>query len=334
MIWRAALCVAFLVFGGAPTSTAQDDFPPVPDDVVKRYVAKRTAGPIKIDGKLDEDDWEAANQSPRFADLISGGETLHDTRAAVLWDDDYLYIAFWIEDPFVRAKFTERDSPIYQDNDVEVFIGGADAYYEFEINAHGTLYEGFFIWQEAFERTGYSKMPEFDQSRADVRWQEFNGVGLRNHPRGKRFAYLGWDFPKAKTAVHIDGTLNDDSDRDQGWTVELAFPWEGMHALAMGDDRALPPNDGDVWRMDFSRFNQFKESNPKADSGGWAWSYHGVWDSHIPECFPYIAFSNQTVNESDDEAAPGQAAPDETAPEETSSNETLSIDRVARGGQA
>jgi hypothetical protein len=29
---------------------------------------------------------------------------------------------------------------------------------------------------------------------------------------------------------------------------------------------------------------------PKADSGGWALSHHGIWDSHIPEYFPYVTF--------------------------------------------
>ena len=76
-------------------------------------------------------------------------------------------------------------------------------------------------------------------------------------------------------------------DRDRGWTVELALPWAGMKLLTMGDGRSAPPKDGDVWRMDFSRFNQFKEAPPANDSGGWAWSAHGVWDSHVPEVFPF-----------------------------------------------
>jgi hypothetical protein len=47
--------------------------------------------------------------------------------------------------------------------------------------------------------------------------------------------------------------------------------------------------------MDFSRFNTHKASPPAADSGGWAWSPHGVWDSHVPEVFPYIHFSDTPV---------------------------------------
>ena len=53
----------------------------------------------------------------------------------------------------------------------------------------------------------------------------------------------------------VDGTINDNRDRDRGWTVELRIPWHSLEPLAMPDGRALPPRDGDVWRMDFSWFN-------------------------------------------------------------------------------
>jgi hypothetical protein len=95
----------------------------------------------------------------------------------------------------------------------------------------------------------------------------------------------------------VDGTVNDNRDRDRGWTVEIAVPWSGLAHLARPDGRALPPRDGDVWRMDFSRFNQYKEAPPAQDPGGWGWSPHGVWDSHVPEVFPYIALSARSVRE-------------------------------------
>ena len=104
-----------------------------------------------------------------------------------------------------------------------------------------------------------------------------------------------WDMPGLETAVHVDGTINDNTDRDRGWTVELRLPWRSLEPLAMPDGRALPPRDGDEWRMDFSRFNQYKEAPPSKDPGGWAWSPHGVWDSHIPELFTRVRFSTEPV---------------------------------------
>lgn len=271
-------------------------FPPVPEAKVARYTALRAPSPLQIDGRLDEDAWRHAPRSPRFVDLISGKPTYLNTQAAVLWDDQFLYVGYWVEEPQVQAKFTQRDSPIYEENDVELFIAFDDAYYEFEINALGTIYEGLFAWQDRFAYNQFTLQPELDISNPNTRYQEFNGVGLNNHPRGKRWAFLQWDFPGLQSAVQIQGTLNDNSDRDHGWTVELAIPWQGMKALQGKDPRALPPRDGDTWRIDFSRFNQHKEPAPAQDSGGWAWSHHGVWDSHIPEVFPFITFSNQAVS--------------------------------------
>ena len=256
------------------------------------YTAYRVTQPMVIDGRLDEAAWKNATKSSAFRDILTGDPTFHDTRVAVLWDDVNLYVGFWVEEPNVAATLKERDSPIYSNNDVEVFIAAPDGYYEFEINAFNTLYEAMFFWEDAYERGGYSEMPEFKRNRP--RAQSFNGVGYKQHPRGKRMGFFDWDFPGLRTAVHIDGTINDPSDQDKGWTVELAFPWQGLKVLAKADGRALPPNDSDVWRMDFSRFNQYKAPPPAKDSGGWFWAPHGIWDSHIPECFPTIHFSTQS----------------------------------------
>src|ERR1051326_1498487 len=255
---------------------------PCPEHTIAHYTAYHIREKIRIDGHLDEAAWQKAPRSPRFVDIITGQPGIHDTRAAVLWDKDNLYIGFRVEEPFVHAKFTTNNSPIYYDNDVEVFIAGRDAYYEFEVNALNTTYEAFFIWQDTYERDGFAHASEFARSKL----KPFNGVGFKTHPRGGRLGSFDWSFPGKRTAVFIDGTLNQDSDRDRGWIVELAFPWSGMDWLAKAGGRSLPPREGDVWRIDFSRFNTYKAAPPPQDSGGWVWSRHGIWDSHLPECFP------------------------------------------------
>jgi hypothetical protein len=268
---------------------------PWPEGRIARYTALRASGPVSVDGRLDEADWKAAPRSPRFSDLVRGAPGIHDTRAAVLWDEQHLYVAYWVEEPFVEGTLTERDSLIYRNNDVELFVAGRDAYYELEINSLGTIYEVFFVWEEAYERSGYAKLPDLARDGAGVR--PFLGVGFKRHPRGPRVGFWRWDLPGLRTAVHVDGTVNDNRDRDRGWTVEVAIPWSGLAPLARPDGRPLPPKEGDVWRMDFSRFNQYKEAPPAQDPGGWAWSPHGVWDSHVPEVFPYITFSARSVRD-------------------------------------
>jgi hypothetical protein len=264
---------------------------PWPDAKIPHYTAYRIDQPLQIDGRLDEACWKAAPRSSRFVDLVSGEAAIHDTRTAVLWDDEYLYVGFWIEEPCLVATMTERDDLVWKENDVEVFIAGKDAYYEFEINALGTIYEALFVWEDAYERGEFCKEPEFARDAPGAR--PWNGVGFQDHPRGPRLGFFKWDMPGLRWAVSLDGVINDSTIRDRGWTVEVAFPWAGMEWLARGDGRAVPPREGDVWRMDFSRFNQYKAAPPAKDSGGWAWSAHGVWDSHIPECFPYIHFTRE-----------------------------------------
>ncbi|HIM12230.1 TPA: hypothetical protein EYM26_15720 [Candidatus Poribacteria bacterium] len=53
-----------------------------------------------------------------------------------------------------------------------------------------------------------------------------------------------------KTAVHINGALNDPSDTDSGWSVEVALPWMDLAECA---NRFCLPNHGDQWRINFSR---------------------------------------------------------------------------------
>ena len=256
------------------------------------YTCCRVDEIIQIDGNLEKGCWKNADKSPPFVDLVTGQPGFLDTRMAALWDENYFYVGYWIEEPRVQARFTERDSPVYYENDVELFIAGPGCYYEFQINALGTIYEVFYIWQEALKKGGYFDRPEFDlQSHSVDVLGGFQDLSrYKKHPRGKRWAFMEWDFPGLKTAVKVDGTLNDNTDVDKGWTVELAFPWTGMDILAQG--RPFPPKDGDVWRMDFSRFEAFNLDGTPADpSYGWAFNKHGVYDSHIPECFTFVHFS-------------------------------------------
>ncbi len=284
-----ALMLALLPGWSAGAAATVDEFPPVPDAGIPRQTAYRVDAAPTIDGRFDEPIWSRLPRSRSFVDLIGGQATKYATDVAIGWDDDALYLGYRIEEPNVAGSFTERDSPIWQENDVEFFIAGDDAYYEFEINALGTIYEGLFVWAERYETSGLSELPELDRRRPETKWQKFDGVGFTEHPRGDRLAFLAWDFPGLRSAVHVDGTLNDRSDIDRGWTVELAIPWQGLALLDRSKPRPLPPRDGDTWRMDFSRFNKHKtDAN---DSGGWAHSHHGVWDSHIPECFTYVIFS-------------------------------------------
>lgn len=262
------------------------------------YTALRVSSPVTLDGSLSDPVWQAAPKSQRFVDMTTGEPALLDTRSAVLWDDENLYIGFWVEEPYPTAHQSDRDSLIFRENDVEVFIDGGDCYYEFEVNALNTVYEVFFIWRDAYKRGSRFDIPEFDVLERDA--CTFGGNFDRTedhfwrgtHPRGTRWAFLDWDFPGMQSAVHIDGALNDRTKPSSGWSAMLVFPWSGMKHLAGG--RTLPPTDGDVWRIFLGRFQKIDIGTEQVQAA-WCLSPHGVYDTHMPDKFTKVRFSDSLV---------------------------------------
>jgi len=263
----------------------------ISEDRIAHYTCKKIHEPILIDGNLEKTIWQKAEKSSPFVDLVNGDAAFLETRIAGLWDNENLYIGFWIQEPQVRATLKERDSFIWYDNDVEIFIDAEDCYYEFEVNAFNTIYEVFFIYQDALKKGSRFDTSEFDPYSRNVDvlsgFQDPSRYG--KHKRGKRWAFMDYDFPDLKSAVKINGTVNDPKIIDKGWTVEIAFPWKGIEK--MYSKRTFPPKKGDILRMAFMRFENLYFNGKKSnDSIGWALNEHGVYDSHIPENFSYVHF--------------------------------------------
>jgi hypothetical protein len=227
-----------------------------------------------VDGKADEPSWADAPWTEDFADIEGPGKPLprFRTRAKMLWDDQYFYVYAELREPHVWGTITKKNEVIFRDNDFEVFIN-PDAsnhnYYEFEMNALNT------IWELTLERPYRDDGP----------------------------VHLGTNMEGLKSAVHVDGTINDPADTDRGWSVEIAFPWKGLAKYATR--AACPPVDGEQWRMGFSRVEwlidiidgKYKKV-PDRPEDNWVWSPQGVVDMHRPERWGFVQFST---------AAPGSA---------------------------
>jgi hypothetical protein len=269
-------------------------------DKIAHYTSRQIREQIEINGDLSKPIWQRAEKSPRFVDMVTGEPGFYNTEAAVLWNTDYLYIGFWVEEPFVSATQTERDSIVFLENDIEVFIDGGDCYYELELNALNTVYEVFFIWRDAYQRGGKFDVPEFDlfNKKAMTFGGDYDRTGSSfwygRHPRGLRWAFLDWDMPGLKTAVKVNGKINDNTTVDKGWEVEIAIPWQSLKWLANG--RSLPPKEGDEWRIFFGRFQKLTASGIEIQPHpAWCWNKHGVYDTHLPECFTSINFTGQLL---------------------------------------
>jgi hypothetical protein len=259
------------------------------------YQAKKINTSIKIDGDVNKDVWKNAFWSKRFVDMVTDEAGMYNTQTAILWNDTHLYIAFLAEEPFVEAQLTERDSIIFLENDLELFIDGGDCYYELEINALNTIYEVFFIWKDAYTKGSKFDVPAFDvhQSQAYTFGGDYDRTGASfwkgTHPRGVRWAFTNFDMEGLQTAVKIDGSLNDNSDIDKGWSLEIAIPWNSLILLANG--RNLPPQNTDVWNMFLGRFQKLmlngKEIQPHPAT---ALNSHEIYDTHLPEKWSKVEF--------------------------------------------
>ena len=110
------------------------------------YVCYRTAGKLKIDGKLTEADWQKTQPTQSFVDISGEGfaKPCYDTSAKMLWDDEYLYVGATLQEDDIKAKLSQRDTIIYYDNDFEVFLdpdGDGQNYFEIENNAKGVIFD-------------------------------------------------------------------------------------------------------------------------------------------------------------------------------------------------
>ncbi|MDZ4781195.1 MAG: carbohydrate-binding family 9-like protein [Planctomycetia bacterium] len=253
------LTIALLLWCGLVSVT------PAAEPTPKKYVCARAPAKVTLDGKLDDDAWEAVAWTDDFVDIEGDKrpKPRFRTRAKMLWDDEYFYVAAQLDEPHVWGTITQRDAVIFQDNDFEVFIdpnGDSREYYEFEINALNTGWDLF--------------LPK------------------RYKDGGK--AVDAWNIEGLKTAIHVDGTLNDPSDEDRGWSIELAIPWK---ALAEYAQRPSPPQAGDRWRVSFSRVEWLTEVNdgkyvkvPGKREDNWVWSPQGIIDMHEPDKWGYVEF--------------------------------------------
>lgn len=248
----------------------------------KNYVCYRSPEPLAIDGKLDETAWQNVQWTDEFIDIEGNAKPKprFHTRAKMLWDDHYFYIAGEMEEPDVWATLKKRDSIIFYDNDFEVFIdpdGDTHQYYELEVNAFSTEWDLFLV-------------------------KPYRDGGPALH---------AWDIQGLKTATTIDGTINQPGDRDRGWRIEIAIPWEILKECA---PNGAPPQSNSQWRVNFSRvewqtevidgkYEKVKNAQtgkPLAEDN-WVWSPQGLVNMHYPEMWGYVQFSDQNAGDGMDQ---------------------------------
>ncbi len=223
---------------------------------MKLYPVRHPAGPITIDGRLDELAWMVCARADDFQGY--SGPLRFRTQAMALWDQRYLYVAMVAVDDCVWATETRYDVPLWHEEVMEVFLdpgGRGRPYVELQINPQNTvrdvLVEDIFLPREQWDWDSWGR----------------------------------WQLRGLEHAVHIE--RHPLGDQDVGWSIELAIPWTGLREAAGG--AALPPRPGDRWRANFYRYDR-PDGLPEELS---AWCHTDSDTFHVPAKFGLLEFRDE-----------------------------------------
>lgn len=245
-------------------------------------VVYRTAEPLRIDGRLDEEAWNRTGWLDPFVHIAGEAAEPEEyrTRVKLLWDDNYLYVGAELTEEHIWGTMTERDSPLHRNNAFEIFIdpdGDSHNYIEFQVNALGTIMDLFLT------------KPYRDGGRT----------------------LSDWNFLDHQVAVSVDGEINrPQPGGDEKWTVEIALPLHAIQEAAPG----RVPSPGDQWRIQFARAQRFLDvvdgeyvlrrqpgSDREMGADYWSWAPQGLVNLHYPEMWGFMQFSGRVAGEGEEE---------------------------------
>lgn len=179
------------------------------------FKVHKSSREIVADGKMNEKDW--GKSEARSFEYIYNAEKPDDaqkTKFRMLWDEENIYLFFECEDKFINARETKRDGMPFFDDCAEIFFTPAPV----SSNTH-----------ICFEVNIFKAVNDL--------------VYVNNFNQGNGLPVKGYNPENVKIGVHINGTVNDNSDIDKGWTMEFAIPKEAF----LGADRHYPIKAGNKW---------------------------------------------------------------------------------------
>ncbi|MFW5683163.1 MAG: carbohydrate-binding family 9-like protein [Phycisphaeraceae bacterium] len=218
---RSLLSIALLMLAACSTTPTQEPAKqPAKGDASaepQRGLASFTAEPIELDGRLDEAVWERADVHAFALPGNRGESPAEGGSVRFAYDETHFYAAFDFTDRDVVQESTQNEEQHFRTGDVaELFLKPADAnhYWEFYVTPNG-LKTAFF-----FPSRGRLGLPS-------------------------AMAYES----QQRVAASIDGTLNDPSDTDAGWTGEMAIPLEELA------DKGVALSSDHDWLVLAARYN-------------------------------------------------------------------------------
>jgi hypothetical protein len=220
------------------------------------YRVKRARGPILIDGKLEERDWQDAERvalKKAFPKPGDNSSLRAKTQFAALWDDDHLYFAFEVEDMEIWATLREHDARLFEEECVEFFLdlrGDGRWYIETQINSLNTIRDLL-----------------VDASIGQPSRAEFDTMAL-------------WHYRNLRSAVDIKPSW--------GWTLEVAIPWTEFGFSR----RRFPPEPRSEIRVNCYRYERSQLGTEPLELSAWSEVEHSF---HEPERFGRFVFEVEST---------------------------------------
>jgi hypothetical protein len=253
------------------------------------YHCKKTDETIVIDGKLDENIWRQT-PSVKFYGIVDGSKPPFITVGKIIWDENYLYFGFYLERPDITCNWTKHDKAMGKAVAKDVFSKLSGTKLNTEIWGQG---ECMIMKIDSFAKIFLdpdgdgSNYLEFHINPANNVFDAWYKQGFDPGRRKRdRFPRIDWKCPGLLTATHIDGTLNNSSDVDRGWGIEVAIPWQALKPFTRG---ACPPKNGDIWGVHTGRVYRDRQGGRNKY---WVFPFLEVWNCHFPDRYAKLIFQD------------------------------------------
>jgi hypothetical protein len=148
-------------------------------------------GSITLDGDTDDPGWTQSPGPARTGPFVlaNGAEARPYSNARALWGDGHLYLALYAADEDIRTRTDQPDGPLWLDDAFRLTFTRGDVEYAIDVSPKGVI-------TDAVRRSGGA----FDYS---------------------------WSAG-AHVSPELDGTINESSNMDEEWVIEMAIPFESL----------------------------------------------------------------------------------------------------------
>lgn len=203
----------------------------------------------KVDGMLDDESWTSAlTLRTVFPFNTTNAVASPLTVWSLGWNEEGLWVAFECADEDLQAPSLPRDGEVYFADCVELFL-----------------------------------LPEF---RSGLYWElvvgptgcVFDALHAKNFKAWGMISRVDQNIEGLEVVTHLEGTPNDASDRDRGYTVEVKIPWREVPSYTRGN----LPRPGDILRLMLVRLDKAQGQPLQAYSFKPLLSWgHNIWN-HVP----------------------------------------------------